>query len=115
MTVDLRPYASGARNGHEVARHGFFRQMAALPLVDRIVLFGSRARGDHDSRSDIDLAVFCDSASDDDWQEVLACLQEDRIDTSPNVDRVRLDEVDAALRANILTEGVVLYERRGGT
>ncbi len=92
----------------------FFRDMAALPFVEKIVLFGSRARGDHESRSDIDLCVFCDGASDDDWLEVLACLREDRIDTLCKVDCVRFDEADWALRENVMTEGVVLYERAGG-
>jgi predicted nucleotidyltransferase len=31
--------------------------------VERIILFGSRARGDYDERSDIDLGIACPGAS----------------------------------------------------
>ena len=33
------------------------RQLAARHHVDKVILYGSRARGDHRQRSDIDLAV----------------------------------------------------------
>jgi len=45
----------------------FLQKIAALPFVDAIYLFGSRARGDHRERSDIDLAVFCRAANENDW------------------------------------------------
>ena len=97
--------------GQEVADYGFFKDVTGLPFVDKVVLFGSRARGDHEDRADIDLAVFCDDASDDEWQDVLDCFREDRIDTLLKVDCVRFDQCDAALQENVLTEGVVLYEK----
>lgn len=105
------PAGNGAVPGSNVTRYEFFRAIAELPFVDKVVLFGSRARGDHEEHSDIDLAVLCDVASDDDWLEVLDCLQEDRIDTLLKVDCVRFDQCDAALQENVLTEGVVLYEK----
>ena len=83
------------------------------PFVDKVILFGSRARGDHDEHSDIDLAVFCNDASDDEWLEVLDCLREDRTDTLLKVDCVRFDRCDAVLQENVLAEGVVLYEKDG--
>jgi len=35
----------------------FYTQLTALAFVDKIILYGSRARGDFQPRSDIDLAV----------------------------------------------------------
>ena len=45
----------------------FLNPVAALPWVERIWLFGSRARGDHHARSDIDLTVECPQATTDEW------------------------------------------------
>ena len=98
----------------DITRYDFFRRITALPFVDKVVLFGSRARGDHESRSDIDLAVFCEGATDDDWLDVLACLREDRIDTLRKVDCVRFEEANKALRENVIAEGVVLYDGTSG-
>jgi predicted nucleotidyltransferase len=93
----------------DVTAYRFFRQIASLAFVDRVVLFGSRARGDHHDRSDIDLAVFCVGASTDNWREVKNCLREGRIDTLLDVDCVRFDDAPPALKERILEEGKVLY------
>ncbi|MYB67447.1 MAG: hypothetical protein F4X75_02995 [Gemmatimonadetes bacterium] len=98
---------------NDIRRYDFFQQICRLPFVDKIVLFGSRARGDHHDRSDIDLAIFCDQASDEEWQQVLDCLREDRIDTLLKVDCVRFERINAALKEHIMIEGKVLYEKSG--
>ena len=38
------------------------RRLSAFPEVERIILFGSRARGEASERADIDLAVECPAA-----------------------------------------------------
>jgi predicted nucleotidyltransferase len=38
--------------------------------VERIILFGSRARGDHHERSDIDLGIACPGASPEEWAAI---------------------------------------------
>lgn len=115
LPVRTAPSArDGAADGADITRYEFVRAIADLPFVDKLVLFGSRARGDHEDRSDIDLAVFCDGATDEEWLEVLACLREDRVDTLRKVDCVRFDESDAVLRENVLSEGLVLYEKGAG-
>ena len=101
------------KNKNDISRYDFFQRICRLPFVDKIVLFGSRARGDHHDRSDIDLAVFCDQASDEEWQQVLDCLREDRIDTLFKVDCVRFERSNAALKEHIMIEGKVLYEKSG--
>jgi len=92
-----------------VLPYRFVEQLAALPFVERIWLFGSRARGDHGPRADIDLALWCPGASRQDWLQVEEILEE--ADTLLAIDCVRLDQAPEPLRANILAEGVVLHER----
>jgi predicted nucleotidyltransferase len=75
--------------------------------VERIILFGSRARGDHDERSDIDLGIACPDASPEEWAAI--CNIVDEAPALVNVDLVRLDHVDDALRQAIEREGLVLY------
>ena len=74
--------------------------------VDRVTLFGSRARGTNLPKSDIDLAVSGGGDIDgfvDDVQERLWSLL--------RVDVVNLDEpVSEELRAEIARDGKVLYE-----
>jgi predicted nucleotidyltransferase len=55
----------------------FLKQLKALSFVDEIWLFGSRARGDHQDRSDIDLAIVC--GEEYDWQQVKNIIEEARI------------------------------------
>ena len=85
-------------------------QIRRLPPVERIILFGSRARGDHDDRSDIDLGIVCPGASLEEWAAIWNIA--DEAPTLLNVDLVRLDEVDDALRGAIEREGAVLYARQ---
>ena len=101
------------KDKNDIRRYDFFQRICRLSFVDKIVLFGSRARGDYHDRSDIDLAVFCDRASDEEWQQVLDCLREDRIDTLLKVDCVRFERSNAALKEHIMIEGKVLYEKSG--
>ncbi|MCW7554545.1 nucleotidyltransferase domain-containing protein [Endozoicomonas gorgoniicola] len=88
----------------------FLQQLSALPFVEALYLFGSRARGDARERSDIDLAVFCPTASDNEWLQVLAIVEQ--ADTLLTIDCVRFDAEPAGstLRAAIEQDKQVLYE-----
>ncbi|MEZ4702775.1 MAG: nucleotidyltransferase domain-containing protein [Rhodothermales bacterium] len=79
------------------------------PEVARVLLFGSRARVDHDARSDIDLAIDCPAASREQWQRIRE--EVDRTRTLLFIDVVRFDTAPQSLRDRILEEGIVLYER----
>ncbi|MEH8154834.1 nucleotidyltransferase domain-containing protein [Aeromonas caviae] len=94
-----------------LACYDFVSQLAALPFVEAIWLFGSRARGDHRERSDIDLAIECPDASEAQWQQVLAII--DEADTLLPIDCVRLDEESpqSPLYQTILRDRVPLYRR----
>jgi uncharacterized protein len=88
----------------EIADH-----LAILPYVEKVILYGSRARGDHEERSDIDLAVLCSDATEKQWSEI--CFYVEEAPTLYSIDIVRMDEVNRELQENVKREGVVLYER----
>ena len=74
-------------------------RLAAIPAVGRVLLFGSRARGDHGPRSDIDLAVDAPAASVADRARMA-----DLVEDAPalvGIDLVRLDLAEPGLRREI--------------
>lgn len=81
-------------------------QLAKKYNLDTVILFGSRARGDSHSKSDIDLAV---SGGDimnfsiDIEEEVNTLLAFDVVDLQKNISEALLD--------SILKDGVVIYEK----
>lgn len=79
------------------------------PSLRRVWLFGSRARGDHRERSDIDLAFEFDAGAAG-WHDLLGWLEDDA-PTLLFVDAVRLDRASERLRAEVAREGIVVYER----
>ena len=81
------------------------RAFARARAVERVVLFGSRARGANAPKSDLDIAFSGGDAAgfEEDLQERLWSLLE--------VDVVNLDEqISDELRSEIARDGKVLYE-----
>ena len=77
--------------------------------IEKIVLFGSRARGDHKSTSDIDLAVFPKTGFN---REGRITSDFDELETLLKIDVVLINEqIDLKLLENIRREGICLYER----
>jgi predicted nucleotidyltransferase len=50
-----------------LAHYAFIDRLQALPFIEAIYLFGSRARGTERERADIDLAIVCPMAGMRDW------------------------------------------------
>lgn len=77
----------------------------------KIILFGSRARGDYTRISDIDLAFeFDENTKKEKWPYFCADIEESAPILS-NFDLVNMDEASSELKINILKEGKVLFER----
>jgi uncharacterized protein len=89
----------------------FYTQLLALPFVNKIILYGSRARGDFQPRSDIDLAVLCPDAGVQDWQKILNII--DEADTLLAIDCIQYDilALDNPLKQAIDRDGIILYEK----
>ena len=74
--------------------------------IRKIILFGSRARGDFKKTSDIDIAVYGVET------ERFAIEIEDRVPTLLEFDVVDMKKpVQEDLKASIEKEGVVIYEK----
>lgn len=83
--------------------------LARRPLVRRVWLFGSRARGDQAVRSDIDLAVEAPEAGALEWDAIQQIVE--NAPTLLSVDLVRFDAASPALQERVREEGRVLLER----
>jgi predicted nucleotidyltransferase len=97
----------------EIKNYQFIEKLKLLPWVDAIWLFGSRARGDNEDRADIDLAIVCPTASNQNWLQVKEIIE--NADTLLKIDCVRFDKVSLnnKLKTNIMNDKKVLYEKSG--
>lgn len=74
--------------------------------IEKIILFGSRARGDHTERSDVDLAVYGGDFDAFYWnirENAHSLLMFDVVDVD--------EGISSALKDEIERDGVVLYEK----
>lgn len=79
--------------------------------INKIVLFGSRARGDNTDKSDYDIAVFSNNM---DISEQAKFLDEiDNIKTLNKIDVVFIKEkhIGTALYQNIINDGVIIMDK----
>jgi len=79
------------------------------PKVERVIIYGSRARGDYRPGSDIDLAVIAPKMRFDEfsrlWNEV------DELPIAFNIDLLHLDTLEnQALKEAIEASGKAIYE-----
>lgn len=95
----------------DITTYAFFKKLTELSCIEEIWLFGSRARGDYRERSDIDLAILCPKATEQEWRQILDCIEE--ADTLLHIDCVRFDTLTESekIRDNILKFKKILYKR----
>lgn len=88
----------------------FYHKLRTLNFVRAIYLFGSRAKNNAKSKSDIDIAVYCPDANDEEWQRVLEIIE--MADTLLHIDCVRLDKLnDLRLKQEIEESKITLFIR----
>jgi predicted nucleotidyltransferase len=92
---------------------GQITKMAAKYPITKLVLFGSRARGDQSPVSDYDLAVFGPDLSE--YAKARFSLDLEEVATLKKIDLVFAEDsaTDALLRS-IETEGKLIYEQTTG-
>jgi len=79
--------------------------------ISKVILFGSRARGDNTDKSDYDIAVFSNNLS---VSEQFKFLNEiDNIDTLNKIDVIFIKEkhIGTELYQNIMKDGVVIMDK----
>jgi nucleotidyltransferase substrate binding protein (TIGR01987 family) len=95
----------------KIKSYDFYYELRSLKYVQAIWVFGSRARDDNQERSDIDLAIICPTAMEDDWRNINSIIA--TADTLLNIDLIRFDTLkDERLKSAILSNHIVLFERK---
>jgi predicted nucleotidyltransferase len=79
----------------------------------RVVLYGSRARGNARENSDYDLAFIFPKDRHGEWVRFVADLDDAPVTLLP-VDLLDWNETSDQLREKIAKEGITLYERTSG-
>lgn len=79
-------------------------------FIEKIILFGSRARGDHRPDSDIDLAFSFNPDKQNLWISFKSWIDHDS-KTLLSLDLVNLNECSDQLKKQILKEGLCIYEK----
>lgn len=86
------------------------RAIAPAYPIEKLLLFGSRARKDHAERSDYDIAVFAPQLSH--REKVMFNFVVADVPTLNKIDIVYIDEhLSGEMRQNIEKEGSVIYEQ----
>lgn len=92
----------------DLKKYNFIEKIKNLNFVKEVWLFGSRARGDNEDKSDIDLAIVCkENTTDFDWNKIIDIIE--NRDTLLMVDFVRFDKLNnGKFKDNILMDKKVL-------
>lgn len=87
----------------------FICDLVQHPNITKIILFGSRAFGDHEERSDVDIAISGVELTNDDWIR----LRDKATNTRSLywISLVNLERNPAKLRSRIYETGLVIYEK----
>lgn len=95
----------------DITQYQFVTNLKELDFVEQLWVFGSRSRGDNQPRSDIDIAIICPNATEEDWLQVMKII--DEADTLLKIDCVRFeqDRISHELYENILKDKKVIYDK----
>lgn len=76
--------------------------------IEKVILFGSRARGDNSEKSDVDLAVYCNENISEFIEEI-----EEKVPTLLEFDFSEMNKIeDEFFIEQVEKEGIILYEKR---
>jgi len=84
------------------------REIAEKYRCPKVILFGSRARGDHSPVSDYDIAIIDQGLSD--IEKAYIFHEIDEVETLKKIDLVFINkEINDSFMASIKRDGVVIY------
>jgi predicted nucleotidyltransferase len=84
-------------------------EIVRMAKPSKVLLFGSRARGDFRENSDVDLCVVGKQCDENLWNRLLVSVQEDP-HTLLKVDLVEFEKLSKIHQDEINKDGVILYE-----
>lgn len=85
-----------------------YRRGKSINTIHKIIIFGSRAIGDHMQKSDIDLAFVAPNMTKEEWTELTFALEEE-LDTLLLLDLIKYEDAPEDLKDKIMKNGKVLY------
>lgn len=87
-------------------------KISTIEGVEAIYLFGSRAKGNAQIKSDIDLAINCPTVNSHGWHDISKIVE--NAQTLIKIDCIRFDELNqnSTLRAEIEKDKIVLFQKR---
>lgn len=83
--------------------------MKSNPKVEKVILFGSRAKETAKKQSDIDLAVVCPEMSFREFLRLYSQIEELNIPLM--VDMVKFENANPSLKDEIIKHGKIIYHR----
>jgi uncharacterized protein len=83
--------------------------LVRVPEVQKIIVFGSRAVGDHDERSDFDIAISAPTLTKDGLSKVRDVIAQSR--TLYRISISLLERMPDRLQACVSLQGIAIYER----
>lgn len=89
----------------------FFDNLAELPYIKAIYLFGSRATGKYMKNSDIDLAIVY-KGDDIMHRRIVKAIAMEVADTYLDIDVVDYHDIGEELKKNIDLDKAVIYEEK---
>lgn len=87
------------------------QRFANVPTVRRALLVGPRARGEHDDRSDVNIALSMPDSTDNDWTRLLMMVHDSP--TLLRINLVHLESCNLDQRLQAEAEGVLFYHPWG--
>lgn len=94
-------------------RENLYNEMLNLFKNDnicKVILFGSRSRGDYKSNSDIDLAIIFNNDDNDNYIKLFTKLEQ--LNTLYKFDVVDFEKItNSKLKEEILKDGICIYEK----
>ena len=84
------------------------KQIIETAQPESIILFGSRARGDHRGNSDFDFCIKGRKSSNENWNRWLVDFQEKSLSLF-SVDIVEMEKLNKDYLASVKKEGIKIY------
>ena len=83
----------------------FFKK---FDFIDKVVIFGSRAKKNSRAKSDIDICIYSNSMSDMEFSKLK--FEMDELPILYSIDIVHFEKINDELRENIIRDGKILLE-----
>ena len=99
-------------NAKKISNYRFFNELKSLPFVEKILLFGSKAKNSDTFYSDIDIALsLSKNHSKNDWLAVNDIIR--NADTLLKVDCLDLNSLqdNSILKNNIFSDSIIMFDK----